>query len=63
MSQEPRIVTLGDALKNLCAGVKTQSQKHIRPLHSYCATRLVLEGGFPPGVGDSTARLFKRESE
>src|SRR5271157_4296140 len=48
MSQEPRIVTLGDAMKNLCAGVKTQSQKHIRPLHSYCATRLVLEGGFPP---------------
>ncbi len=48
MSQKPRIVTLGDALKNLCAGVKTQSQKHIRPLHSYCATRLVIEGGFPP---------------
>ena len=48
MSQKPRIVTLGEALKDLCAGVKTQSQKHIRALHSYGATRLILEGGFPP---------------
>ena len=48
MNQKPQIVTLGEALKNLCAGVKTQSQKHIRALHSYCATRLILEGGFPP---------------
>jgi hypothetical protein len=48
MKQRLPIVTLADALKNLCADVKTQSQKHIRPVHSYCATRLVLEGGFPP---------------
>ena len=48
MSPRSHIVTLAEALKNLCAGVKTQSQKHIRALHSYCATRLVLEGGFPP---------------
>lgn len=28
--------------------MKTQSQEHIKPIHSYCASRLVLEGGFPP---------------
>ena len=27
---------------------KTQTQKHIRPLHEYVTCRLVLEGGFPP---------------
>lgn len=27
---------------------KTQSAKHIKPLHWYIACRLVLEGGFPP---------------
>jgi hypothetical protein len=48
VTQKTHIVTLAEALRNLCAGVKTQSQRHIRALHSYCATRLVLEGGFPP---------------
>ena len=27
---------------------RTQSQQHIKPLHQYVATRLVLEGGFAP---------------
>ena len=26
----------------------TQSQQHIKPLHEYVTTRLVLEGGFAP---------------
>jgi hypothetical protein len=41
-------MSLVAGVKNLCADVKTQSQEHIRPVHSYCAARLVLEGGFPP---------------
>jgi hypothetical protein len=48
MSNKPQIVTLEDALKNLCGGIKIQSQLHIRPVHGYCASRLVLEGGFRP---------------
>jgi hypothetical protein len=48
MSQKPRIFTLENALSNLGGDVKTQSQRHIRPVHAYCATRLVLEGGFRP---------------
>jgi len=43
-----RIVSLAAGIKNLCAELKTQSQEHIRPVHSYCAARLILEGGFPP---------------
>lgn len=42
------LVSLADALSNLCTDVKTQSQGHIRPIHAYSASRLVLEGGFPP---------------
>ena len=42
------ILTLGGGLKSLCAGVKTESAQHIKPIHAYCAARLVLEGGFPP---------------
>lgn len=42
------IVTLAESIKSLCTGVKTQSGKHIKPIHAYCAARLVLEGGFPP---------------
>ncbi len=45
---QPQIVTLAAGIKNLCAGVKTQSQEHIKQVHGYCATKLVLEGGFPP---------------
>lgn len=48
MSQKPRIFTLENALANLCGDVKTQSQRHIRPVHAYCASRLVLEGVFRP---------------
>jgi hypothetical protein len=48
MNRPTRAVSLGGAIKNLCADLKTQSQEHIRPIHSYCAARLVLEGGFPP---------------
>jgi hypothetical protein len=48
MSQKPRIFTLEDALSNLGGDFKTQSQRHIRPVHAYCATRLLLEGGFRP---------------
>lgn len=41
--------SLDSSLYGLCtAGTKTQSQEHIKPLHRYCANRLVLEGGFPP---------------
>ncbi len=42
------VVTLAEGVKGLCAGVKTQSGEHIKPIHAYCAARLVLEGGFPP---------------
>ncbi|MGA2982345.1 MAG: hypothetical protein ABSG32_00940 [Terriglobia bacterium] len=45
---QPQIDTLAAGIKNLCAGVKTQSQEHIKQVQAYCATRLVLEGGFPP---------------
>lgn len=48
MKGQRQIVSLERGIKNLCADLKTQSQEHIRPIHSYCAARLVLEGGFPP---------------
>jgi len=40
--------TLTDALAPLCRVVGTQSGKHIKPIHAYCAARLVLEGGVLP---------------
>jgi hypothetical protein len=45
----PAWTTLKDALRTF-AGCeqKTQSQRHIKPLHWYTASRLVLEGGFRP---------------
>jgi len=42
------IPTLAKGLVELCNVVGTQSGKHIKPIHRYCAGRLVLEGGFPP---------------
>ncbi len=36
------------AIDALCGQKKTQTQQHIKPLHAYCAARLILEGGFPP---------------
>jgi hypothetical protein len=44
-----RWVSLRDALRHFGTFTgATQSQSHIRPLHWYVATRLVLEGGFHP---------------
>jgi len=48
MKQRLRIPSLQDALNQLCSGKKFQSGEHIMALHSYCASRLVAEGGFPP---------------
>src|SRR5437868_7263275 len=47
--EKPRWVTLEEAMKAF-AGCRerTQSQKHIKPLHWYTAARLVIEGGFRP---------------
>jgi hypothetical protein len=42
------ISTLESSLRSFCTTEGTQSGEHIKPIHSYCATRLVLEGGFPP---------------
>ena len=48
MQKAPGIPTLQDGLLQLCQVVGTQSGEHIKPIHAYCASRLVLEGGFPP---------------
>jgi hypothetical protein len=48
VKDEFQIPSLANGMRNLCADLKTQSQKHIMPIHFYCAARLVLEGGFPP---------------
>ena len=48
MTKFDEIPTLHAAIKELCGKKKIQSGKHIKPLTQYCATRLVLEGGFPP---------------
>lgn len=48
MKPLPTIPTLESSLPSLCTTVGTQSGEHIKPLHAYCAARLVLEGGFPP---------------
>ena len=48
MRGKSNTISLAAGLANLCANVKTQSQEHIKPIHAYCAARLVLEGGFPP---------------
>jgi len=48
MTKPVEIGTLQAAIKELCGKKKIQSGEHIKPLTRYCATRLVLEGGFPP---------------
>src|SRR6266436_5265321 len=48
MTKFQKIPTLQTAITELCGKQKIQSGKHIKPLTQYCATRLVLEGGFPP---------------
>lgn len=48
VTKTPSIATLQEGLTQLCKVVGTQSGEHIKPIHAYCAARLVLEGGFPP---------------
>ena len=45
---EPSIRTLQEGLQQLCGPAKTQSGGHIKPIHTHCSGRLVIEGGFPP---------------
>lgn len=44
----PHWLNLREALREFVTVTGTQAQQHIRPLHQWVATRLVLEGGFPP---------------
>lgn len=45
----PGIYTKYNAYRNFAASVdSTESQKHIKPVHMYLASRLVIEGGFNP---------------
>ncbi len=48
MSKAPSIGTLTNGIAQLCRVAGTQSGEHIKPIHAYCAARLVLEGGIPP---------------
>jgi len=70
------IQTLERALAALCGAIKTQSGLHIKPIHSHCANRLVVEGGFRPewvlprpgleskaGANNRYALKYSRESE
>lgn len=59
----PVWTTLNDALKTF-AGCEhgTQGQRHIKPLHWYTASRLVLEGGFRPEYVTPRAPFKIRES-
>jgi hypothetical protein len=44
-----RLVSFQGALRTFATSIeKTQSQRHIKPLHWYVACRLVIEGGFDP---------------
>ena len=45
---EKSVYNLTEALAEFAASSQTQSQAHIRPLHWYIATALVVEGGFRP---------------
>ncbi len=42
------VQTLEAAIQALCGSASTQSQAHIKPVHSHLSHRLVLAGGFPP---------------
>ena len=48
MKRATRISSLESSLPSLATIHGTQSGEHIKPVHAYCATRLVIEGGFPP---------------
>ncbi len=55
--------TLTDALEPLSRVVGTQSGKHIKAIHAYCAARLVLEGGIlPEWISPRPPLLAKRIS-
>ena len=46
--QIPDSLSLTKALAIFVQSAGTQSQRHIKPVHQYIATRLVIEGGFLP---------------
>lgn len=48
MTKVVRIPNLQVGLSQLCRTVGTQSGEHIKPIHAYCSSRLVIEGGLPP---------------
>lgn len=43
-----QMIGLRQALRTYVEAVETQSARHIKPLHWYIASRLVVEGGFRP---------------
>lgn len=64
--ETPHFLTLREAIQELCGTAKTQSAKHIKPVHFHCGTRQILEGGFPPSwllprPGLSSAARTNRE--
>jgi len=42
------VETLEAAIQALCGAASTQSQAHVKPIHSHLSQRLVLEGAFRP---------------
>jgi hypothetical protein len=63
VSRTSNIPTLSDGLVELCRVIGTQSGEHIKPIHRYCAARLVLEGGIPPEwVSPRPPLLSQREN-
>ncbi len=54
-------ISLSNVAQVFTSAVSTESSEHIKPLHEYLATRLVLEGGFLP-EDISPAPRFKSES-
>jgi hypothetical protein len=43
-----QLIGLRQALRQYVEALETQSARHIKPLHGYIASRLVVEGGFRP---------------
>ena len=60
VSRTSDIPTLSNGLVELCRIVGTQSGEHIKPIHRYCAARLVLEGGIPPEWVSPRPPLFSQ---
>ncbi len=72
-----QLISLRDALRAYVEATETQSSRHIKPLHGYIASRLVIEGGFDPthiiprppfrievkGSGAAKRRLLTHDSE